>query len=478
VQHTFENVKLLQISMHPTAAVEFSSKEEESPQDEDDSKAAEEAEAKEEEEKTLNELVDVLQDMVQDIPTEKAELPLHTILLPTVPLPTEPPEVASTVLEVASTVLEASQSETASTVWVDLKSTPQEEEVETPETVVVADQITPGSPTSILEMQKGTSELVVQHTDQTATEKPLVSVSLFIKKSTTKKSVKNFDQLTNGALSNLEQSLENVEKLDGILDTFTKKPVDQESEEGKVHKKKLTAEEILDLIEKLIETLKSTPSFVKEDRNLYKYIQTAETYIKEALELTEKAEKKVQQETPVLPSTHPPAREKEILVVHTPEPLPVPVPEPLPVPTPEPLPEPTPEPLPVPTPEPLPEPTPEPLPVPTPEPFPVPTVIVHSISPPPVPLAEKVEDAQVEMGKLKAFINLLYGFSPHLTTYTQNAAHKKVAEDIVERALAVLHAIKSVFCGSEEARSKQALKELLKEDMELVNQAMKTKRVS
>ncbi|XP_060116080.1 uncharacterized protein LOC132587741 [Heteronotia binoei] len=436
VQHTYENVKVLQISMRPTAAVQISSNTEESPKDQDNSQSEEEAEAKEkaeakEEEKTLHDLVGVLQDMVQDIPTVKAQHPIHTILLPTIALPTEPPAVVTTVLEppvVMTTAPEPSQPEMVHTVEVSLSPTPKEES-ETSETVVVTNPITPASPAHVIEIKNATGEPVLLHIDQTTREEPLVSVSLVLEKTTTKKSVKNFDQLTNGALSNLEQSLENVKKLNGILDTFTKKAEHPESKAGKAPKEKPAAGDILGLIANLIETLKSTPSFVKEDRNLYKYIQTAETYIKEALELTEKAEKKLQEEHPVLPSTPPPAREEEILLPPTPAP----------------------------------------------EPLPAPTIIVHPVSPPPEPLAEKAEDAQEEMGKLKAFINLLYGFSPHLTSFTKNTAHKKVAEDIVERALGVLHAIKSVFCNSQEAQSKRALKQLLKEDMELMNQAMKAK---
>ncbi|XP_077173414.1 uncharacterized protein LOC143827617 isoform X2 [Paroedura picta] len=454
VQHTYENVKLMQISMQPTASVQIASEEERSPENPDDSKAAgaPEAETKEEE-KTLNDLVGVLQDMVKDIPTVRVRRPIHTIPLPTVPLSPEPPVVMTTALK-------ASESETASTVWVTLEPTPEEvvTGTEGTETVVVASNAPPASPTPVLETQNVTSESVVLHPTQTPTQKPEVSVSLVVEKATTQKKSKTLDQLTHGALSNLEQSLANVKKLNGILDTFTKKPEDQAGEGGTAPEKKPNAEEILDLIANLIETLKNTPSFVKEDRNLYKYIQIAETYIKEALELTEKAGKKLQEEKPFMSPTATPAPETEIPLVHVPgtEIPPVPVPE-----------------------------TEISL-VHEPEtaisvvheagPLPVPTPVVHSISPPQVPLAKKAEDAQVEMGKLKAFINLLYGFSPHLTSYSQNTAHKKVAEDLVDRALAVLHAIKSVFCGSEEAESKQALKQLLKEDLELVNEAMKGKR--
>ncbi|XP_026565205.1 uncharacterized protein LOC113442087 [Pseudonaja textilis] len=91
---------------------------------------------------------------------------------------------------------------------------------------------------------------------------------------------------------------------------------------------------------------------------------------------------------------------------------------------------------------------------------------------------KKAEDTEKEMGKLKAFINLLYGFSPELTEYAENSPHKKMAQDIVERSMEVLDAIKSVFCGNPKKQSKQILKQLLQKDMELVRQAMKEKRAS
>ncbi|KAM3828179.1 sperm equatorial segment protein 1 isoform 2-T2 [Vipera latastei] len=93
-------------------------------------------------------------------------------------------------------------------------------------------------------------------------------------------------------------------------------------------------------------------------------------------------------------------------------------------------------------------------------------------------LEKKAEDTEKEMGKLKAFINLLYGFSPELTEYTENSPHKKMAQDIVERSMEVLDAIKSVFCENPKKQSKEILKQLLQKDMELVRQAMKEKRAS
>ncbi|XP_058012222.1 mucin-2-like isoform X3 [Ahaetulla prasina] len=103
---------------------------------------------------------------------------------------------------------------------------------------------------------------------------------------------------------------------------------------------------------------------------------------------------------------------------------------------------------------------------------------VDIILPPSESLEKKAEDTEKEMGKLKAFINLLYGFSPELTEYAENSPHKKMAQDIVERSMEVLDAIKSVFCGNPKKQSKQVLKHLLQKDMELVRQAMKEKKAS
>ncbi|XP_034291387.1 uncharacterized protein LOC117676197 isoform X2 [Pantherophis guttatus] len=103
---------------------------------------------------------------------------------------------------------------------------------------------------------------------------------------------------------------------------------------------------------------------------------------------------------------------------------------------------------------------------------------VDIILPPSESLEKKAEATEKEMGKLKAFINLLYGFSPELTEYAENSPHKKMAQDIVERSMEVLEAIKSVFCGNPKKQSKQILKHLLQKDMELVRQAMKEKRTS
>ncbi|XP_066491484.1 sperm equatorial segment protein 1 [Tiliqua scincoides] len=101
------------------------------------------------------------------------------------------------------------------------------------------------------------------------------------------------------------------------------------------------------------------------------------------------------------------------------------------------------------------------------------------LTPSPSVSSEKTaQDVQVEMGKLKAFVNLLYGFSPQLTTYTKHQNNQEASKDIVDRAMAVVDAIKGVFCGEKKRQSKKILKQLLKEDMELVKQAMKTKRVS
>lgn len=89
---------------------------------------------------------------------------------------------------------------------------------------------------------------------------------------------------------------------------------------------------------------------------------------------------------------------------------------------------------------------------------------------------KRAQDLQVDMGKLKAFVNLLYGFTPQLTA--DNLSNKEASKDMVDRVLEVVDAIKDVFCGNKSSQSKKMLKQLLKEDMNLVKQAMKTERVS
>ncbi|XP_062998423.1 uncharacterized protein LOC134409568 [Elgaria multicarinata webbii] len=412
--------------MQPTAVVHISS------ESMDNSKAQEPAEsieiesAKEEEEKTLNDLVGLLQDMVKNIPTKQAEAP---------PLTEGPTIMISNI--------EPSPSETADTVWVNMKPKADEMKIEPLETVVLTE--TAPTTTAFWKLRNDASASVILHSDTTTSEKAsledlqsettasvlfsdsttpektLVSVSLLMETDTTTGKSKSFDELTNGALASLVESLKNVKKLHVTLHKISNKPQDVHIHEKTPEAHQPAGADILELIDTLILTIKNAPSPVKEDPALHKYIEKAESFLKNALELAAAAEKKLVQEK----------QENKLELEIRPSPRPSP-----------------------------------------PVTLPVSEVTIQLIPSSTEPLAKKAEDAQVEMGKLKAFINLLYGFSPHLTSYAQNSPSQKIAEDIVERALAVLDAIKSIFCGNPEGRSKQMLKQLLKEDMELVRQAM------
>ncbi|XP_061451721.1 FK506-binding protein 5-like [Rhineura floridana] len=586
VHHTYENFKLMQIAVHPTMTVQISSegpgnlKAQEAP-------SSIEVEATNEEEKTLNNLVGLLQDMVKNIPTEQAQTP-------------QPTEQA----RIMVSNIEPSPSETVDTVWVNMK--PKMDGIEPSQTVAMTRTVTPTTTTAFWKLRSDSSASVVLHTDKaisekntpenleietsasivlfsdkTTPEKSLVSVSLLMETDTTKQKAKTFDQLTNGALASLVESLKNVKKLHVTLHNGSNTPQQERNDEKAVepHQQKPVSADILDLIDTLIKTVKNAPSSVKEDPALHIYIEKAESYLKNALELAGEAERRLEQDkkleeekkvnvvipplehekvnvmvpplehevTVEIPSLEqerleeekkvevvlPPLKhetvkvaippleereeEKKVEVVLPPlkhETVKVAIPpleereeeekkmevvlpplknEIVKVEIPHlkeekkvevVLPSLKNEIVKVAIP-PLEEREEEeekkvevvlpPLPSGT---VPVSAVTIQLPPSPPEPLAKKAENAQVEMGKLKAFINLLYGFSPHLTAYAENSPNKKAAEDIIDRAMAVLDAIKSIFCGNPEGRSKLMLQQLLKEDMELVRQAMKERRVS
>nr|XP_020663814.1 uncharacterized protein LOC110086903 isoform X2 [Pogona vitticeps] len=414
VQDTYENVKQLQVSVLPTATVQISPEETDNLQDQ----------KTKEEEKTLNDLVGLLQDMVKNIPTEQTQSQLPTEL--------------ATIME---SNVEPSPSVTADTDLMNLKSKNNGMQTEGSQTVALTNGITtpttafwkPRSDASasiilqsaITASEKTTPENLrsetsasVLYSDTTTSEKPLVSVSFLLENTTT--GGKSFDQLTNGALSSLVESLKNVQKLHETLHTSTDNPQQKNNKEKNldINLHKPIGADILDLIDALIKTIKNAPSAVKNDPALHNYIEKAESFLKDALELAGEAEKKLRQA-----KEQGQVKKVELKI----------------------------------------------------NPSPSATLLVSEVTSSP-PLAKKVEDIQMEMGKLKAFINLLYGFSPHFARYAENSPNKKVVEDIADRAMAVLNAIKSIFCGNPDGRSKQILKQLLKEDMELVKQAMKEKK--
>ncbi|KAH0620118.1 hypothetical protein JD844_014734 [Phrynosoma platyrhinos] len=461
VQHTYESVKHLQISVQPTAVVQISGEKSGNQSKisalpfrydifensycksflkvffkEANSPKSAGLSSTEEEEKTLNDLVGLLQDVVKNIPTEQTQLPAQ-----------------SQTAVVSISHIEPSPSESVDTVWKSVKPKKEEIKEEASETDVLATE-RPQTTTAFWQLRSDATASVVLHADKDTAEnttlgshqreisasvafysatpatptpeKPLVSVSLLLENNTTPAAnAKSFDQLTNGALANLVESLKNVKKLHLKLHKSTSQPQQESNKEKSVEapQHKPSGTDILNLIDTLIKTIKNAPSAVKEDPALHNYIDKAEGFLKEALELAAEAENKLakamKQEK---------GNETAVEVVVSPSP---------------------------------------------PATAPVSVVSIHLPPSPTESLEKKAKETQVEMGKLKAFINLLYGFSPQLTSYAQNSPNKKGAEDIIDRTMAVLGAIKSVFCGNSEGQSKQMLKQLLEKDMELVKQAMK-----
>ncbi|XP_042332675.1 uncharacterized protein LOC121935330 isoform X2 [Sceloporus undulatus] len=388
--------------------------------------------------------------MVKNIPTQR----------------TQPPEESQTGAAPISP-REPSPSSTVDTVWKSVKPKEEEIKIEASETVVLATE-TPQTTTAFWHLRNDTNASVVLHSDRTTTksttpegyqheisasisffsatpatpasQKPLVSASLLLANNTTPAAnAKSFDQLTNGALASLVESLKNVKKLHLKLHKPTSQPQQESSKETRVEapQRKPSGADILDLIDTLIKTIKNAPATVKEDPALHNYIHKAEGYLKNALELAAEAEKKLakamkqeQEKGNGKENEKEQEKEKEAVVEVVVSASP-------------------------------------------PTKAPASVAPNHAPPPPSESLAKKANETQVEMGKLKAFINLLYGFSPQLTSYAQNSPNKKGAEDIIDRTMAVLSAIKSVFCGNADGQSKQMLKQLLEKDMELVKQAMK-----
>ncbi|XP_039225536.1 uncharacterized protein LOC120320130 isoform X1 [Crotalus tigris] len=469
VTHRYENVKVVEISVQPTAVEEIVSEGKDSIEIQLPSNTGEIAAKKEEQ--TLNDLVNLLQDVVKNIPTE---LVLSTEKPPTLLAPD----------------IVTSPSVAVDTVWVNVS--PQSSEK--PRTIALMKKDAPtttafwklrNDPTASVILHSNTnpsenlpsetSESVVLISEEASPGNTLGTISIQVEKeATTKGEGKSFDQLTNGALASLVESLKNVQKLHMTLDNNEPQ---QKSHPVKLAHHKPRGLDILEAIDTLIKSIKNAPSSVKEDPALREYVEEAEGYLKNALELAGEAERKLLQKKEQQmkldiellnpPSTAPPITEMK-LDIEVPSSLSSEASEAeikLDV-----------------------EITPSPSTVPpatqvgidrSPSPSTAPSVTeVDIILPASESLEKKAEDTEKEMGKLKAFINLLYGFSPELTEYIENSPHKKMAQDIVERSMEVLDAIKSVFCENPKKQSKQILKQLLQKDMELVRQAMKEKRAS
>lgn len=414
--------------------------------------------------------MNLLQDVVKNIPTELAlssEQP-PTLLAPNV---ATSPSVAVDTVWVNVNPQSSEKSKTIALVKMDTPTTTAFWKLRNDATasVVLHSNTSPSE-----NLPSETSESVVLISEEASPGNSLGTISVQVEKeATTKGEGKSFDQLTGGALASLVESLKNVQKLHMTLDNNEPQ---QKSHPVKLAHHKPRGLDILEAIDTLIKSIKNAPPSVKEDPALHEYVEEAEGYLKNTLELAGEAERKLLQkkeqqmkvdiellnppstappitemrldvELPSLsseaseaemkldvdispsPSTAPPATQVEIDISPSPSTAP-------------------------------------------------PAREVDIVLPASESLEKKAEDTEKEMGKLKAFINLLYGFSPELTEYTENSSHKKMAQDIVERSMEVLDAIKSVFCENPKKQSKEILKQLLQKDMELVRQAMKEKRAS
>ncbi|XP_058012220.1 uncharacterized protein LOC131184643 isoform X2 [Ahaetulla prasina] len=469
VTHRYENVKAVEISVQPTAVEEVISGGKDAVEVQQPSNTGEIA-AKQEEE-TLNDLVNLLQDVVKNIPTELVMSTEHPPNFGTPEIVTSPSVAVDTVW----VNVNPQNSEKSRTIALMKKDTPTTTAFWKLRNDVSASVILHSDASPSEDLPSETSESVILLSEEPSPGNTLSTISVQLEKeATTKKEGKSFDQLTNGALASLVESLRNVQKLH--MPQGNNKP-QQKSHPVTLAHHKPRGLDILEAIDTLIKTIKNAPSSVKEDPDLHEYVEEAEGYLKNALELSGEAERKLlqkkeQEMKPDIellnpPSTAPPITEMKLDIELPPSlsseasaaeiKLDVEV-------------------------------TPSPSTVPpvtrveidiSPSPSTSPSASeVDIILPPSESLEKKAEDTEKEMGKLKAFINLLYGFSPELTEYAENSPHKKMAQDIVERSMEVLDAIKSVFCGNPKKQSKQVLKHLLQKDMELVRQAMKEKKAS
>ncbi|KAJ7311362.1 hypothetical protein JRQ81_006980 [Phrynocephalus forsythii] len=240
----YENVEQLQISEEGTESLQ---------------------EQKTKEEKTLQELVGVLQDIVKNSPTEEPSAPV-----------------------------------TVDTMWKKLKSTNGGGQTEASQATDLPNEIT----TEFLKSRSDASASVILHSDTTATEKTMpednqseTSASIvytdfpikpLASDTTTAVKTKSFDQIINGALSSLVESLKSVKKLHETLHKSMNKLHQKINNEKnpEEHLGKPVGGDMLDMIDMQIKTIKNDPAF-------HNYIEKTESFLKDALEKTGEAEKKL-----------------------------------------------------------------------------------------------------------------------------------------------------------------------------------------
>ncbi|XP_077683958.1 sperm equatorial segment protein 1 isoform X4 [Eretmochelys imbricata] len=389
LQHTFENVKHIKISVHPTSSIQVSSVGTDNLTIYESRTTPFGSEEKKEE-KTLRSLVEILQDMIQDVPTQRT--------------PTE-----RTI--VTSKIVKSYVGESIGSLWLNVGQKHGGKPQKSKEKAAVTRKFTTSTATPFWRLRTGTEVSVILHSNESSrSTTPLKKIFITFKNVISKRKSKTFDQLTNGSLENLVQSLKNVKNLKQKTltetETTTKEAenVKHVTKVKKIHvydkvKHRPAGEAILEKIEKLKKWLQKPPDYVKQNPHLKEYVESSENYITKSLMLEKEAEASLGQ------------------LYHQPKPSP-------------------------------------------------PKEKVEQNT-------EVEEQDTAEIRKLRAFINLLYDFSPQLTTYIDSSDKKYVPEDISVKAIAVLDAMKHVFCGSQAEQNKKVLKKLLEDDIKLLNIVLK-----
>ncbi|XP_074863319.1 sperm equatorial segment protein 1 isoform X3 [Carettochelys insculpta] len=388
-QHTFETLEHIKISVTPTSSIQVTTLGTDNLTIYESYTTPFGSEEKKEE-KTLRSLVAILQDMIQNVPTQRTptEQAIHT-----------PKRVKSYI------------NESVHSFWLNIGQKHHTKQKKSKQKSAVTRKFTPSTTPPFWRLRTDTEVSIVLHTNESSSSTtPLKEVFVTFENNVLRKKSKTFDQLTNGSLQNLVQSLKNVKKLQET-GNITKK-VEKQKHVAKVKKLHLfrkvkhrpVGEAILEKIEKLKKLLQRPPDYVKQNSHLKEYVESSESYITKALMAEKEAETSLGQ-LYHQPKTSPPKENLE----HN-------------------------------------------------------TVIV--------------EHDTAEIRKLRAFINLLYDFSPELTTYIESSDKKYVPENISEKAIAILNAMKHVFCGNQGEQNKKMLKKLLEDDINLLNIVLKKQTLS
>ncbi|KAG6938707.1 hypothetical protein G0U57_005165, partial [Chelydra serpentina] len=387
LQHTFKNVKHIKISVHPTSSIQVSSSGTDNLTIYESHTTPFVSEEKKEE-KTLRSLVEILQDMIQDVPTQRTPTE-QTIITPK--------------------IVKSYVNEGVASLWLNVG--PKQKLQKSKKKAAVTRKFTTSTTTPFWRLRTGTEVSVVLHTNESSSSTtPLKKIFITFENAVPKRKSKTFDQLTNGSLENLVQSLKNVKKLKQKTQTETEnitKKAEKLKHVAKVKKLHVydkvkhrpAGEAILEKIEKLKKLLQKLPDYVKHNPHLKEYVESSENYITKSLMLEKEAEASLGQRYHQ-PTPSPP---KEKVEQNT----------------------------------------------------------------------EEVEQDTAEIRKLRAFINLLYDFSPQLTTYIDSSDKEYVPENISVKAIAILDAMKRVFCGSQAEQNKKVLKKLLENDIKLLNIVVK-----